>query len=753
MLPLDPQRATTPVRRPGAASDPGGPIEVAADFGMPPLPPALSSDQMGEALLQALRRRWLPVLSLGLVAAAIAVGVTWYLMPVRYTATALVHLDSVPPQGLLVSGEHQDDFLAYQRTQATMVKGRLVLQAALRRPEVAELREIRAQGDPVQWLGENIVVDSTLGPEIMRVSLAGANPQDLPVALNAVVQAYLNEVGGKERARRQTQMEQVWEKYRSAEEELRRKRGLLRELEASLGTEDPQTVALHYQSSLQQLGEAQKQKLQAHLALQNARLELAAARKAAAKPPEVVITPLAVDEYLRLDPESQRVYARLARVEDEIGNAQAVAAPSVRDSVIAGAQAERDAAEQELASLRRRVGPKVEQMLREKAAGELRITIAKLENQINLYDVQEKGLELEVRRLDAESKRLARSVRQPDKPTTDVEALRDEVAQAEQSLRKVSDQLGLLKVEPSLPQRATLLEPADVPQTPTLDRTVKFSGLAGLAALGLVLVGGSWREYRVRRVYTEDDVVRGLGMRLVGTLPALPEAIRQLSPEAAPRDQYWHVRLAESVDAIRTRLLHAAQREGLRAVMITSAAGGEGKTSLASHLAASLSRAGRKTLLIDADLRNPGLHRPFDLPAEPGFAEILRGEAEPEEAIRPTAMNRLWLLPAGRCDGEAIQALAQDRVRSILDALKERYDFIVVDSSPVLPVADALSLGQHTDGVLFSVLRDVSRIPSVYAAHQRLAALGIRILGTVVIGGGSDHASRGYDYPKPRQER
>ena len=114
--------------------------------------------------------------------------------------------------------------------------------------------------------------------------------------------------------------------------------------------------------------------------------------------------------------------------------------------------------------------------------------------------------------------------------------------------------------------------------------------------------------------------------------------------------------------------------------------------------------------------------------------------------MRATAFSRLWVLPAGTWDQHALQALAQDDVRTLLEELKQQYDFIIVDSPPVLPVADSLLLGQHVDGVLFSILRDVSRAPAVYAAQQKLQPLGIRILGAVMTGAETDLGRRNYRY-------
>jgi capsular exopolysaccharide synthesis family protein len=165
---------------------------------------------------------------------------------------------------------------------------------------------------------------------------------------------------------------------------------------------------------------------------------------------------------------------------------------------------------------------------------------------------------------------------------------------------------------------------------------------------------------------------------------------------------------------------------------------------LSSHLAASIARAGRRTVIVDCDLRRPSVHLLFDMPSEPGMCDLLRGEAEVADLVQTTPLPGLSLLAAGRCDTRALQGLAQGGLRQIFDQLKEQFDFIVIDSAPVLPVADSLQVGQHVDAVVFSVLREVSRTPAVYAAYHRMASLGIRMLGAIVNGAKTD--SYGYAY-------
>src|SRR5204863_224002 len=122
---------------------------------------------------------------------------------------------------------------------------------------------------------------------------------------------------------------------------------------------------------------------------------------------------------------------------------------------------------------------------------------------------------------------------------------------------------------------------------------------------GLLLFGVAFREFRTRKVTGVGEVAQGLGMSVLGTLPALPARARGAAAGGTAKDAQWQSAMNESVDAVRTLLLHTARAGGIQVIMVTSAGGGEGKTSVASQLAASLARAWRKTLLVDGDLRNP----------------------------------------------------------------------------------------------------------------------------------------------------
>jgi capsular exopolysaccharide synthesis family protein len=168
--------------------------------------------------------------------------------------------------------------------------------------------------------------------------------------------------------------------------------------------------------------------------------------------------------------------------------------------------------------------------------------------------------------------------------------------------------------------------------------------------------------------------------------------------------------------------------------MVTSATGHEGRTTVASQLAASLARAGRRTLLVDGDLRHPSLHMLFDVPLDDGLCEVLRTEAEIEDVVRPTHAEGLWLMTAGYCDVPAIQAMSRDQLQPIIEKLRNIYDFIIIDAAPALNLSDALIMGQYVDGAIVSVLRDVTKVPQLHQVFELLKSLNIPVFGSVVNG-------------------
>jgi succinoglycan biosynthesis transport protein ExoP len=298
-------------------------------------------------------------------------------------------------------------------------------------------------------------------------------------------------------------------------------------------------------------------------------------------------------------------------------------------------------------------------------------------------------------------------------------------------------------------KRVTLIEPAEAPSRPDVKKHIQESALAAIGALMLGVFGVTFRELRLKKISTADEVSDQLGLRVVGTIPALPQSRLNGRGRYKPGDEtLWNRVLIESMDSIRAILLCDDQIKAHRVLLITSARSREGKTMLSAHLATSLARSGLRILLIDADLRSPALHRVFDLPGAPGLSEALSGVDDVVGMTQPTVVPNLSLLPAGQCTREVISLLTQSRLGEIIDGLRNSFDLIIVDSSPVLPVADALLIGKHVDAAMLAIRPHISQTPAVQLAFDRLQDLRIRVLGCIVTGVRKSADSYDYQYMK-----
>ena len=188
----------------------------------------------------------------------------------------------------------------------------------------------------------------------------------------------------------------------------------------------------------------------------------------------------------------------------------------------------------------------------------------------------------------------------------------------------------------------------------------------------------------------------------------------------------------EAYRILRTNLLFSSDTQGLRTLVVTSALPQEGKTVIAANLAISFAREGLRVLLIDADLRRPAMHRMFGVARSPGLAQALANAAAPETVIRATSVSGLSLLPCGSLPSNPMDVVRGTRVRELLETISGSYDLVIIDTPPVLPVADAAIIAAVSDGVLMVVRAGKTSRGLTQEACGRLAAVGANIVGTVL---------------------
>jgi len=219
---------------------------------------------------------------------------------------------------------------------------------------------------------------------------------------------------------------------------------------------------------------------------------------------------------------------------------------------------------------------------------------------------------------------------------------------------------------------------------------------------------------------------------------------------------------AEAYRMLRTSLTFLVPQEGLRTILISSPGPGEGKTATAANLAVTLAQAGRQVLLIDADLRGPKLAKLFGVAQEAGLTNVLVGESSPSQAIAQTPVPGLHLLPSGPIPPNPGELLSGSIFRDLLGACKREYDRVVIDTPPVLTVADVTAIAAMADGVLLVAEAGITRRENLAEAKQRLEQAGGRVMGVVLNKLNRPAAGGYYDYyhyygpagmPRPRQDQ
>lgn len=189
---------------------------------------------------------------------------------------------------------------------------------------------------------------------------------------------------------------------------------------------------------------------------------------------------------------------------------------------------------------------------------------------------------------------------------------------------------------------------------------------------------------------------------------------------------------AEAFRTLRTNLIFSQAVQSLRTIVITSPSPQDGKTTTAANLAVTFAQQGMRVLIVDCDLRRARLHKLFHAPREPGLTQLMLGQATREQVVQQTMVENLSFLPAGALPPNPSELLGGAQMRAALEALGHAYDILILDTPPVHAAADALILGSQSDGVILVLRAGHTDRQVAHDAVQRLAAVGVRVVGAVL---------------------
>lgn len=677
-------------------------------------------------IVHGIRRRGMLCLFIGIPLALLAAAGIWKNTKPTYSADAWLRMSATGNSLIFDDVEKSANYELFKGTQKQLITSRRVVALALQNPILKNSSIIKEEAYPIDWVAENLRVD-TSNTELVRLSVETLNPQDAVNIVNAVLDAYHEEIVMDEVKNRHDRLKEIDEIYSEKEIELRQKLGELKDLAEASGSGDSKTLTLQQQMTLTHFAALREKYLEIEFNLMQRRIQDAV----------VAEEPATEEEPLSEGDEKAIVDYYVRQSQDVVVQQQRVASA---EKLLADTKTKVNL-EKHIVRVEKRVAEAKEELTR--IESEVRETVVKqieLERQakiaslktgpdqsIALLEAQKKALEADLEKSANEAKNIGRS-------SVDVEMKRSEIDQLSDVLQTISQQRQQLRVELKSQLRVNVEQRADQARPANFMKRVSFAGLAGMGGFILPAALILLRELLGQKVGSAQRMSRIAGLDLVGTVPVIPrKAIGSRNGKTNKKTQYWQGLLSESIKRIISRLLSTPKGQATKLLLVTSASSGEGKTSLATQMALNLAKTGRSVVLADLDLRYPAIHRAYSVAKAPGFCEVLRGEIELVKAVQPTGVEHLSILSAGECDALSLRMLGHESTASLFKEMRSLADYIIIDASPILPSADIGYICPHVDGVLLSVRRDISRLPDVCAAKDFLTKSNTPIVGAVVL--------------------
>jgi polysaccharide biosynthesis transport protein len=611
--------------------------------------------------------------------------------PRSYTSTARIY---VQPQARSSMEEAEDPRGNYVQTQAVLMRSATVLIPAIGTPGFREMRTFGRVEDVLDDLQEKLEVSPGKNDDTLVLTFQGRYPDEAAAIVNTVIDSYI-----EHHAQRQNSAAELLRREKVRwDDELTVKSGALLELKRKHRTLSFDDERRH---------------------IERERLATLAAALSRAHVQEVEAR-AAFDEAVKVlgdDAEKLRKVEQPGEVEGLVLSSESQ--ELLQDALLQW--------QHRLDDFRRTYGPehptlqavqgRVEQLQIAYVVAAKRRWEAAVQRERELHQSFERqqSAALELASTAGEGVALEAEVAR-------IQSLSDALAARINEL-SLNEQIGALSVNVWEPAR-----PAERPTSPRAARTLGLSLVLGLLlGSGLALL----RDSMDLRIRSPEEVKGLLGLPVLGAVPHMSD---DKTPEQAAHvvhSEPW-CEAAEAYRTIRTAVYFAVSEHEVKTLLVTSPFAADGKTTLASNLAIAMAKAGRRTLLLDADWRKPMQHQLFSLVNRRGVSTLVRKGAALSDEISPSGIDGLDVLPCGPLPPDPAETLNRPAFAQLIRLLRERYDQVIIDAPPVMPVADARILATLADATLL-VLRakKSTRNTSVYA-HEALAQVGAKLLGVVM---------------------
>ena len=684
--------------------------------------------------LGVFRKHWRWMVPVGILLSLIGVaGVLAFFKP---TYEAKFRLEVDPSNYIVFSDSAIKSSPEFVELQKAILFSNSVLEKVVADKTVASVPSIAKAKDPVQALRKEVKVTASAGNRLVDVKFLNPDPKIAANVVNTLVDEFLRSRRSIEQVRTSGQERNVLAALSKAESEVEAAKQRVRDLsmqsvksDTILGESESGKIDTSYLDNIRM----QRMELASQLSI--LQLNLAELKSAYERDLEVQTTEKTLTKEASISEEilEKDIVVLTARQQYENAKLQLKdldtnTAIGLKNPIYVQAKRRVDFFQEELERIRDSRKKELLDRGNLTSTDERRSRIAQLSNEISQLRTKRDVLEAQV-------KDYLVSLKQSSATSVDLQFAEADLVEWNNIRATVHERRIRLQTERDAIDDVRELERAIVPKLPVEELPYLQLGAASAAGLAIPFLIGFLMELRSRKVDDANQLETRSRLAVLGEISTIPVATTGKLTKKR-RSHSRELRLfEESVDSLSTTLTLREDLKQCKVFTITSALSGEGKTSVSCQLVVSLARStSSKVLLIDGDLRAPDVHHVFGREMTAGLVGYLNGTDEWQNLVDREWNESIHILTSGYLKGSPHRILSNGRFEKLIQEARQEYDYIVIDTPPVLPASEALLFAKCADAVLMCALRDKSRIEQLVQAYHRLESSGAKVAGSVLSG-------------------
>jgi polysaccharide biosynthesis transport protein len=707
-----------------------------------------SQSESSTNIVRLVLGRWYIILLTFILVSGAGVPAVWYLILPNYDTTGAIEVAPIltnPLTGERDTGEISK-YESFMNTQARIMTGNNVLQRVADNlkdkkleffnpptDRVSQWKRVLSGGngnsDPVVVLkgalaGGVISVTPISRTQWLGVTMTSRNPREAEQIVNSFIQAYMSVIESSSLEGENRRLNLLEDERKIILGKIQTQRAEIQSLAQLYGADSLE--------GLQNMMIKNVEVIQTELSnLENRRLQLQTQIELLSQPQQQSITPAEKismrNEFINNDPFVQRLTANIAQMQqeyliDEQDLSQSNPKLKKKAQLI-------ETLQEKLDQSKEKAGKTFDKTIEQEIEQDNRIRLAQAEMELKktVAYISSYAEKLEKERTNTI---------ELGKLQWQIQDLREQMTFNKDEYDRYGQRIRELQVKLKLPARISVADRANTAPPKSRRNKMVVAVLFGALACGMFLafmVGKADHS-----LHTPDDIVRCIGVPILGTTTNAKQMDKNLLPEF----------IANDYQTIRANLGLLSEGQIPKVLAVTSPAMGEGKTTLSINLAMSLAKTGNRVLLIDGDLRKPGIARMLNLPDHSwGLQDVLLGLKRFEETVRTLPLTGLDVMTTDhRNTTAAIEQLSRSETAECIKTISQQYDHVIIDTTPILAAPDALLWAKMADAAVISTLAGHTSGPDLKEALERLSRLKIRILGNVLNNVQAKHRYNRYGY-------